>query len=182
MGQPAAKQGDQIVATDTHIVLVPSPGGPVPTPLPHPPKRPAARKKRALPPKHERTMTARDGDRVCLGAVAGAQDHPAGQGGLDRREHVVAVQPQHSARELLRSYPMGLSPRQVRIGAGASLHGRSLPGAQAVAIPDQLQRRRVHVAAAEEPGFGLYRHTQTAGLLLRSATRGPRGFRRGSGG
>jgi uncharacterized Zn-binding protein involved in type VI secretion len=37
MGQPAAKQGDQIVATDTHIVLVPAPPGPpVPTPLPHP--------------------------------------------------------------------------------------------------------------------------------------------------
>ena len=36
MGQPAAKQGDQIVATDTHIVMVPSPGPPVPTPLPHP--------------------------------------------------------------------------------------------------------------------------------------------------
>jgi uncharacterized Zn-binding protein involved in type VI secretion len=36
MGQPAAKQGDQIVATDTHILMVPSPGGPVPTPLPHP--------------------------------------------------------------------------------------------------------------------------------------------------
>ena len=36
MGQPAAKQGDQIVATDTHIVLVPSPSGSVPTPLPHP--------------------------------------------------------------------------------------------------------------------------------------------------
>lgn len=37
MGQPAAKQGDQIVATDIHIVLVPAPPGPpVPTPLPHP--------------------------------------------------------------------------------------------------------------------------------------------------
>ncbi|MDA8219105.1 MAG: PAAR domain-containing protein [Dehalococcoidales bacterium] len=36
MGQPAAKQGDRITATDTHIVMVPSPGGPVPTPLPHP--------------------------------------------------------------------------------------------------------------------------------------------------
>lgn len=36
MGQPAAKQGDQIVATDTHIVMIPTPGGPVPTPLPHP--------------------------------------------------------------------------------------------------------------------------------------------------
>lgn len=36
MGQPAAKEGDQIVAVDTHIVLVPSPpGSPVPTPLPH---------------------------------------------------------------------------------------------------------------------------------------------------
>ena len=33
---PAAKQGDQIVAVDIHIVMVPSPGGPVPTPLPHP--------------------------------------------------------------------------------------------------------------------------------------------------
>ena len=36
MGQPAAKKGDQIIATDTHIVMIPSPGGPVPTPLPHP--------------------------------------------------------------------------------------------------------------------------------------------------
>ena len=36
MGQPAAKKGDQVVAVDTHIVMVPSPGGPVPTPLPHP--------------------------------------------------------------------------------------------------------------------------------------------------
>jgi uncharacterized Zn-binding protein involved in type VI secretion len=37
MGQPAAKQGDQITATDTHIVMVPAPpGSPVPTPLPHP--------------------------------------------------------------------------------------------------------------------------------------------------
>lgn len=36
MGQPAAKQGDQIVASDIHILLIPSPGGPVPTPLPHP--------------------------------------------------------------------------------------------------------------------------------------------------
>ena len=36
MGQPAAKQGDQVVGTDTHIIMVPSPGGPVPTPLPHP--------------------------------------------------------------------------------------------------------------------------------------------------
>jgi uncharacterized Zn-binding protein involved in type VI secretion len=36
MGQPAAKQGDQVVGTDTHIVLVPSPSGSVPTPLPHP--------------------------------------------------------------------------------------------------------------------------------------------------
>jgi len=36
MAQPGAKQGDQVVATDTHIVMIPSPGGPVPTPLPHP--------------------------------------------------------------------------------------------------------------------------------------------------
>ena len=36
MGVPAAKQGDLISAVDLHIVMVPSPGGPVPTPLPHP--------------------------------------------------------------------------------------------------------------------------------------------------
>jgi uncharacterized Zn-binding protein involved in type VI secretion len=36
MGQPAAKQGDQIMATDIHIVMIPTPGGPVPTPIPHP--------------------------------------------------------------------------------------------------------------------------------------------------
>ena len=33
MGKPAAKQGDQVVASDIHIVIIP-PG--VPTPLPHP--------------------------------------------------------------------------------------------------------------------------------------------------
>jgi uncharacterized Zn-binding protein involved in type VI secretion len=33
---PAAKMGDKVVGTDIHIVLIPSPGGPVPTPLPHP--------------------------------------------------------------------------------------------------------------------------------------------------
>ena len=36
MGAPAAVQGSTVVAVDTHIVLVPTPGGPVPTPLPHP--------------------------------------------------------------------------------------------------------------------------------------------------
>ena len=36
MGQPAAKQGDQISGVDTHIIMIPTPGGPVPTPLPHP--------------------------------------------------------------------------------------------------------------------------------------------------
>jgi uncharacterized Zn-binding protein involved in type VI secretion len=36
MGQPGAKQGDKVIATDTHIVMVPTPGGPVPTPLPFP--------------------------------------------------------------------------------------------------------------------------------------------------
>ena len=36
MGQPGAKQGDQITALDTHIFMIPSPGGPVPTPLPSP--------------------------------------------------------------------------------------------------------------------------------------------------
>lgn len=35
MGQPAAKKGDQVIAVDTHIVMVPMPA-PVPTPLPHP--------------------------------------------------------------------------------------------------------------------------------------------------
>src|SRR5215813_539738 len=35
MGQPAAKQGDRIVAVDTHIIMVPGPP-PAPTPLPHP--------------------------------------------------------------------------------------------------------------------------------------------------
>jgi uncharacterized Zn-binding protein involved in type VI secretion len=35
MGQPAANGASTVVAVDTHIVMVPSPGGPVPTPLPH---------------------------------------------------------------------------------------------------------------------------------------------------
>lgn len=33
MGQPAAKQGDTVVAVDTHVVIVPGVG---PSPLPHP--------------------------------------------------------------------------------------------------------------------------------------------------
>src|SRR4051794_32699513 len=37
MSQPAAKQGDQVTAIDTHIVLIPAAAGaPVPTPVPHP--------------------------------------------------------------------------------------------------------------------------------------------------
>jgi len=36
MGAPAATANHTVVAVDTHIVLVPTPGGPVPTPLPHP--------------------------------------------------------------------------------------------------------------------------------------------------
>src|SRR5262245_28073932 len=35
MGQPAAKQGDQIIAVDTHIVIVPG-TPPMTPPLPHP--------------------------------------------------------------------------------------------------------------------------------------------------
>jgi uncharacterized Zn-binding protein involved in type VI secretion len=36
MGMAAAKQGDQILALDIHIIMIPTPGGPVPTPIPHP--------------------------------------------------------------------------------------------------------------------------------------------------
>jgi uncharacterized Zn-binding protein involved in type VI secretion len=36
MSRPAARRGDPVIGVDTHIVLVPSPGGPAPTPLPHP--------------------------------------------------------------------------------------------------------------------------------------------------
>jgi uncharacterized Zn-binding protein involved in type VI secretion len=36
MGQPAARQADAVIGVDTHIVMVPGPGSPVPTPLPHP--------------------------------------------------------------------------------------------------------------------------------------------------
>lgn len=36
MGQPAAKQGDQIMATDIHIIMIPAVPSPIPTPLPHP--------------------------------------------------------------------------------------------------------------------------------------------------
>ena len=36
MGMPAATANSQVLSVDTHIVLVPTPGGPAPTPLPHP--------------------------------------------------------------------------------------------------------------------------------------------------
>ena len=36
MRQPAAREGDRVVAMDVHVVMVPAPpGSPVPTPLPH---------------------------------------------------------------------------------------------------------------------------------------------------
>ena len=35
MGQSIATQTHDVIATDIHIVMVPTPGGPVPTPLPH---------------------------------------------------------------------------------------------------------------------------------------------------
>jgi uncharacterized Zn-binding protein involved in type VI secretion len=36
MGLPAAKQGDIVIAMDIHVQMVPTPGGPVPVPLPSP--------------------------------------------------------------------------------------------------------------------------------------------------
>ncbi len=36
MGVPAAGGQSSVVGVDVHIVMVPTPGGPVPTPLPHP--------------------------------------------------------------------------------------------------------------------------------------------------
>ncbi len=36
MGQPAARANDRVIATDTHIVIVPAGPAMVPTPLPHP--------------------------------------------------------------------------------------------------------------------------------------------------
>ena len=34
MGQPAAKQGDQVTATDTHLIQPPGPTSPIPVPHP----------------------------------------------------------------------------------------------------------------------------------------------------
>ena len=36
MGQPAATEGSMVVGGVTHLLMVPSPRGPNPTPLPHP--------------------------------------------------------------------------------------------------------------------------------------------------
>lgn len=41
MGRPAASGASSVVGVDIHIVMVPTPGGPVPTPLPHPFSAPA---------------------------------------------------------------------------------------------------------------------------------------------
>jgi uncharacterized Zn-binding protein involved in type VI secretion len=35
MGKPAANGDSMVIAVDIHLVLVPTPGGPVPTPMPH---------------------------------------------------------------------------------------------------------------------------------------------------
>jgi uncharacterized Zn-binding protein involved in type VI secretion len=34
MGQPAAKEGDRVTATDSHLIQPPGPSSPVPTPMP----------------------------------------------------------------------------------------------------------------------------------------------------
>jgi uncharacterized Zn-binding protein involved in type VI secretion len=36
MPMPVAKEGDQVVGVDTHVVMIPSPAGAVPTPMPMP--------------------------------------------------------------------------------------------------------------------------------------------------
>jgi uncharacterized Zn-binding protein involved in type VI secretion len=36
MGEPVAKKDDRVVGIDTHIVMITTPGGQVPTPLPNP--------------------------------------------------------------------------------------------------------------------------------------------------
>jgi uncharacterized Zn-binding protein involved in type VI secretion len=36
MSAPTAKEGDRVTGVDTHVVLIPSPGGPIPTPTPMP--------------------------------------------------------------------------------------------------------------------------------------------------
>jgi uncharacterized Zn-binding protein involved in type VI secretion len=36
MGKPAAKKGDKVAGLDTHIVMVSTPAGPMPTPMPMP--------------------------------------------------------------------------------------------------------------------------------------------------
>ncbi len=43
MGKPAAKRGDDVTGVDTHIVLVATPGGPLPTPQPLPFRGPLSR-------------------------------------------------------------------------------------------------------------------------------------------
>ena len=35
-GLPAARKNDQVVGVDIHIIMIPTPGGEVPTPWPHP--------------------------------------------------------------------------------------------------------------------------------------------------
>ena len=36
MGVPSAKEGDKVVGLDIHVIMIPSPAGPVPTPIPMP--------------------------------------------------------------------------------------------------------------------------------------------------
>jgi hypothetical protein len=36
MGMPGAKQDDEVIGLDTHIIMIPSPAGPVATPMPMP--------------------------------------------------------------------------------------------------------------------------------------------------
>ena len=75
--------------------------------------------------------------------VSALQDESATEGGLDRDQHVVAVDPQAgSALLLLRPDPL-----HVARGAADAAHGLSLASDQLVVVPHELERRIFGIAA-----------------------------------
>ena len=95
------------------------------------------------------TVVGAHGGEITEHAVAGQEQYAPRQGGLERQQHVVAVDDHMGAAQTARVDPFQRPPRAIGIAGGASLYGLALSVAQRVPVPDELQGGTSGVAALE---------------------------------
>jgi uncharacterized Zn-binding protein involved in type VI secretion len=102
MGKPAAKEGDQVAGVDTHIVMVPSPTGPIPTPLPSPFRGPlsASLSSTVFVDDHAAAVEGSEADNMPPHIPAGGtfQNPPANKATIQRGSATVFVDDKPMAR------------------------------------------------------------------------------------